>query len=215
MKNPLKILITLLIAMPLALGITGCSGGGVNGEGNGSYDTGTPIVRGNVYNDTGWEYISKGQYDSAIKHFNDVLASNPTESEKAEAYNGIGWAKAFNGKLKDGMKYFQMASDLNDDAKVGLGAAYIQQASLADMEEAIEVLYVQLGKSKPRFNYVPSRQTSVTNAEVHAMLAYAFAATGDTVKSEEQLDYAKELEPDYTGKSIAQLFSAIEFLNNN
>ncbi|MBP5468229.1 MAG: tetratricopeptide repeat protein [Candidatus Riflebacteria bacterium] len=215
MKNPLKILIMLLIAVPLALGITGCSGGGVNGEGNGSYDTGTPIVRGNVYNDTGWEFISKGQYDSAIKHFNDVLVSNPTESDKAEAYNGIGWAKAFNGKLKDGMKYFQLASDLNDDAKVGLGAAYIQQASLADMEEAIEVLYVQLGKSKPRFNYVPSRQTSVTNAEVHAMLAYAFAATGDTEKSEEQLDYAKELEPNYSGKNIAQLFSAIEFLNNN
>ncbi len=215
MKNPLKILIMLLVAMPLALGITGCSGGGVNGEGNGSYDTGTPIVRGNINNDSGWEFISKGQYDSAIKHFNDVLASNPTENEKAEAYNGIGWAKSFNGKLKDGMKYFQMASDLNDDAKVGLGAAYIQQASLSDMEEAIEVLYVQLGKSKPRFNYVPSRQTSVTNAEVHAMLAYAFAATGDTVKSEEQLDYAKELEPNYAGKSIAQLFSAIEFLNNN
>ena len=46
------------------------------------------------------------------------------------------------------------------------------------------------------------------------MLAYAFAATGDTEKSEQQLEYAKELEPNYAGKSIAQLFSAIEFLNN-
>ena len=205
----------LLFVTPIALGITGCSGGGVNGEGTGSYDTGTPVVRGNVYNDTGWDYISKGQYDSAIKHFNDVLASNPTESEKAEAYNGIGWAKAYNGKLKDGMKYFQMASDYNDDAKVGLGAAYIQQATLADMEDAIEVLYVQLGKGKALFNYIPSRQTGVTNAEVHAMLAYAFAATGDSAKADEQLTYAKELEPNYTGKSIAQLFSAIEFLNND
>ncbi len=215
MKNPLKIFITLLIAIPLSFSITGCSGGGVNGEGKtGSYDTGTPIVRGNVYNDTGWEYIAKGQYDSAIKHFNDVLADSPTESEKAEAYNGIGWAKAFNGKLKDGVKYFQLASDLSDDAKVGLAAAYLQQASLSDMEEVIQILYVQLGNSKPRFNYIPTRATGVTNAEVHAMLAYAFAATGDSEKAEEQLNYAKELEPNYTGKSIAQLFSAIEFLNN-
>ena len=214
MKNNLKIFIMLLLTIPLAFGATGCSSGGVNGEGNGSYDTGTPVARGNIYNDTGWEYIAKGQYDSAIKHFNDVLAASPTESEKAEANNGIGWAKAYNGKLKDGMKYFQLAAELCDDAKVGLGAAYIQQASLSDMEEAIEVLYKQLGNSKPRFNYVPSRATGVSNAEVHAMLAYAFAATGDSEKSEEQLEYAKELEPEYTGKSIAQLFSAIEFLND-
>ncbi len=215
MKNQFKIFIMLLISIPLAIGITGCSGGGVNGEGKGTYDTGTPIVRGNVYNDTGWEYISKGQYDSAIKYFNDVLAESPTEGEKAEANNGIGWAKTFNGKLKDGMKYFQLASDLCDDAKVGLAAAYIQQASLADMEEAIEILYVQLGNSKPKFNYNPSRPTGVCNAEVHAMLAYAFAATGDTERSEEQLAYAKELQPNYTGKTLEQLFSAIEFLNNN
>ncbi len=214
MKNQLKIFILLLIAIPIAIGITGCSGGGVNGEGNGSYDTGTTNARGNVYNDTGWQNISKGQYDSAIKYFNDVLASNPSEGEKAEANNGIGWAKAFNGRLKDGMRYFQLAAELSDDAKVGLGAAYIQQATLADMEEAIDVLYKQLGKSKPRFNYIPTRPTGVTNAEVHAMLAYAFAITGDTEKSDEQLTYAKELDPDYSGKSIAQLFSAIDFLNN-
>ena len=214
MKNQFKIFILLLISLPLAIGITGCSGGGVNGEGNGSYDTGTPVVRGNIYNDTGWEYISKGQYDSAIKHFNDVLAESPTESEKAEAYNGIGWAKVYNGKLKDGMKYFQLAADLNDDAKVGLAAAYIQQATLSDLEEAIQILFVQLGKSKPRFNYIPGRATGISNAEVHAMLAYAYAATGNTEKSEEQMEYAKELEPNYSGKTIAQLFSAIDFLNN-
>lgn len=215
MKNSLKIFIMLLIVTPLVMGITGCSGGGVNGEGKGSYDSGTPVVRGNIYNDTGWEYISKGQYDSAIKYFNDVLADSPTEGEKAEANNGIGWAKAFNGKLKDGIKYFQLASDLSNDAKVGLAAAYLQQASLSDLEEVVNILYVQLGNRKPRFNYVPTRATGVTNAEVHAMLAYAFAATGDAEKADEQLTYAKELEPNYVGKSIAQLFGAIEFLNNN
>ncbi len=203
-----------LAAAPLVLGITGCSGGGVNGEGTGSYDTGTPVIRGNVFNDTGWDYISKGSYDSAIKYFNDVLADRPTPSEKAEANNGIGWAKTFAGKVKDGMKYFQLAAELSDDAKVGLGAADIKQASRRAMDEAIEVLYNKLCKKQPRFNYVPTRATGVSNAEVHAMLAYAFAATGDAERSDEQLTYAKELEPNYTGKTIAQLFSAIEFLNN-
>lgn len=214
MKNPLKLFITLLAVVPLAFGAVGCSGGGVNGEGTGSYDTGTPIVRGSSSNDTGWDYISKGSYESAIKHFNDVLAGSPTEMERAEANNGIGWAKAYNGCLKDGMKYFMQAADYIDDAKVGLGAAYVQQGTLSDLEDAIEILYVKLGQSKPRFNYVPNRAIGISNAEIHAMLAYCFAATGDTEKSQEQLDYAKELEPNYTGKTIAQLFAAIEFLNN-
>lgn len=214
MKNQFKLFIMLLAIIPLAFGTVGCSGGGVNGEGTGSYDTGTPVVRGSSSNNTGWDYISKGSYESATKYFNDVLAGRPTEMEKAEAYNGLGWAKAYNGRLKDGMKYFQMAADCCNDAKVGLGAAYVQEGTLADLEEAIEVLYVQLGNSKPRFNYEPSRDIGISNAEIHAMLAYCFAATGDTEKSEEQLEYAKELEPNYTGKTIAQLFSAIEFLNN-
>lgn len=214
MKHPLKIFIMLLTAVPLVFFTAGCSGGGVNGEGNGSYDNGIPIIRGSSAIDTGWDYISKGSYDSAIKYFNDCLASSPTITEKAEANNGIGWAKALNGKLKDGMKYFLIASEYNDDAKVGLGAAYIQEATKADLEEAIEVLYVQLGKSKPRFNYNPTRSIGVTNAEIHAMLAYAFSAVGDTEKANQQLEYAKELVPDSAGKTIDQLFAAIEFLNN-
>ena len=219
MKNPLKVFIMLLAVAPIALGITGCSSGGVNGEGKkGSYDSGTPIVRGNIYNDIGWSCIEKGQYESAIKHFNDVLADSPTESERAEANNGIGWAKAKNreekGKLEDGIKWFLLASDLSDDAKVGLASAYLQKGSLNDLKEVIEILYVGLGKNQPRFNYVPKRATGVTNAEVHAVLAYAFAATNDKVKSEEQLDYAKELEPNFANKSISQILNAIEFLNN-
>lgn len=215
MKNRTKIFIALLAALPIAMGITGCSSGGVNGEGNSSYESSTTsAVRSNVYNDTGWEYISKGQYDSAIKYFNDVLAASPTEGEKAEANNGIGWAKAHNGKLKDGMKWFQLASDLNNDAKVGLAAAYIQEGSLSDLEEVINLLYIQLGNSKPNFTYTPGRATGVSNAEVHAMLGYAFSATGDKEKADEQLNYAKELQPNYAGTRIAQLISVIEFLNN-
>lgn len=213
MKNSLKLFIMLLAAVPLAICTVGCSGGGVNGEGTGSYDAGTPVIRGNSSINTGWDYISRCSYDSAIKYFNDVLASSPTPEEKAEANNGIGWAKTRreDGKLKDGMKYFLMASEYSDDAKVGLGAAYLQEGN---MEETVEVLYKQLGNSKPRFKYVPNRATGVTDAEVHAMLAYAFSALNKTQEATEQLEYAKELDPNYEGKTIAQLFAAIDFLNN-
>ena len=46
------------------------------------------------------------------------------------------------------------------------------------------------------------------------MLAYAFAATGDSENAEKQLNIAKELQPNYTGTTLAQIISAIEFLNN-
>lgn len=214
MKKHFKTFI-LLLGVVIVTGITGCSGGGVNGEGtSSSADINAPVVRGNVTNDAGWNYVNKGQYESAIKYFNDVLADSPTVEERAEANNGIGWAKAKNGKMKDGMKWFQLAADYSDDAKVGLAAAYLQQASLSDLEEVIDILYVQLGHKSDSFAYIPRRNTGVTNADVHAMLAYAFAATGDSENAEKQLNIAKELQPNYTGTTLAQIISAIEFLNN-
>lgn len=210
-----KHLVAIVLALPLVIGLTGCSGG-VNGEGNStySYDIGTPIVRGNAFNDQGWSFISKGQYESSIAQFNQVLNDNPTTDEKAEANNGIGWAKGFLGELKDGMPWFEKAKDVSDDAKVGLAAAYLQKASRSDMEMVIDLLYKQLGKENPHFRYSARRNTGVSDAEVHAMLAYAFAATGQDEKAREQMDYAKELNPAWANSTIDQMAKAVDFLLN-
>lgn len=202
-----------LLALPLLFGLTGCSGG-VNGEGTNSYaqDVGTPIVRGNSFNDKGWDYIAMGQYESSISQFNTVLGDSPTEDEAAEANNGIGWAKSKLGELKDGMPWFEKAKDISDDAKVGLAAAYIQKASRSDMDQVIDLLYKQLGKENSHFTYTARRNTGVSNAEVHAMLAYAFAATGDNDNARDQLDYAKELNPDWANTTIDQLGKVVDFL---
>lgn len=210
-----KLITALLLVTPLMIGLTGCTGG-VNGEGTGSYSqtVGTPIIRGNAFNDLGWENIRKGQYDSAIAQFNKVLGDNPTEDEKAEANNGIGWAKAYLGQLKDGMLWFEKAKDLSHDAKVGLAAAYIQKASRSDMEMVVDLLYKQLGKENPHFAYASRRNTGVSDSEAHAMLAYAFAAIGENDKAREQLEYAKELNPAFAGTSIEQLVNVTEFLLN-
>lgn len=208
-----KHLSVILLALSLAVGLTGCSGG-VNGEGdsNYAYDIGTPIVRGNAFNDQGWSYADKGQYESAIVQFNKVINDNPTAEEKAEANNGIGWAKAHLGQLKDGMPWFEKAKDISDDAKIGLAAAYIQLASRSDMEAAIDIIYKQLGKENPHFKYVSRRDTGVSDAEAHAMLAYAYAATGKNELAREQLDYAKELSPVWSGTTLDQIGKVVEFL---
>jgi tetratricopeptide (TPR) repeat protein len=203
----------ILLAVPLLLGLTGCTGG-VNGEGDSDYsqDLGTPIVRGNAFNDAGWDYISKGQYESAISKFNTVLADNPTDDEKAEANNGIGWAKAKLGQLKDGMPWFTKAMDISNDAKVGLAAGYLQMASRSDMEQVVDIIYKQLGKERDNFKYVPRRSTGVSNAEVHAMLAYAFAALGQDEKARDQIEIAKDLNPAWENTTIDQLDKVVSFL---
>lgn len=210
-----KHLTVILLALPMVIGLTGCTGG-VNGEGssNYSYNIGTPIVRGNAFNDQGWIFISKGQYDSSIAQFNKVLNDNPTDDEKAEANNGIGWAKGHLGELKDGMTWFEAAKDISDDAKVGLAAAYLQKASRSDMEMVVDLLFKQLGKENPHFAYVARRDTGVSNAEVHAMLSYAYASIGQNELSREQLDYAKELNPDWANSTIDQIAKVVDFMLN-
>ncbi|HOT27251.1 MAG TPA: tetratricopeptide repeat protein [Candidatus Ozemobacteraceae bacterium] len=208
-----RILLALALSVPTLLGLTGCSGG-VGGEGSNTYsDTaGTPIVRSDTFNDKGWTLISSGQYESAISAFNQVLADNPTDDERAEANNGLGWARANLGSLSDGMPWFEKAIARSADAKVGLGAAYIQKGSKADLEMAVNLLYKQLGGENPHFHYVPRRATGVSDAEVHALLAYAFAALGQTDNAITQMEYAKELNPAYENTTIDQLGKMVDFL---
>jgi tetratricopeptide (TPR) repeat protein len=208
-----KIMAALIIALPALLFLTGCSGG-VAGEGTNTYPQtgGTPIVRANAFNDAGWNLIGKGQYESAISQFNIVLGDNPTPDEEAEANNGLGWSRTFLGKLTDGAPWFEKAIHLSNDAKVGLGAAYVQMGSKADLEMAIDLIYKQLGGENPHFNYVPRRNTGVTNAEVHALLAYAFAGVGRNDDAVAQMDYAKELNPNWANTTIDQLDRIVSFL---
>lgn len=213
-----KRLLTLIIASLSLFGLTGCSSGGTNGEGNVNANSSEiyTAIRGNEYVEKGWSYINSGLYDSAISQFNKVLESSPTEQEKADANNGIGWAKSFSpeGKLKDGIKWFTLAKDLNDDAKVGLASAYLQQASKSDMEEVIEILAVELGKNNPTFIFTPTRPIGVTNAEVHAMLGYAYAVVEDNENAYMQIEHAKTLEPNYLTTELGQMIAATEFLMN-
>ncbi|HNV68998.1 MAG TPA: tetratricopeptide repeat protein [Candidatus Ozemobacteraceae bacterium] len=208
-----KALILFLAALPLTIILSGCSGG-VNGEGTNQYSqtNGTTVVRGSSFNDSGWDLITKGQYESAITMFNKVLGDSPTDEEAAEANNGLGWAKSRLGKLEDGMLWFERAISHSHDAKVGLAGAYIQRSSKADLEMAADLLYKQLGGENPHFKYTPRRQTGVTDAECHAMLAYAFAAIGRAEEATEQLEYAKELQPEWASSTSDQIGRMVDFL---
>ncbi len=76
----------------------------------------------------------------------------------------------------------------------------------------VDLLYTALGGANPHFHYVATRNTGVSDAECHAMLGYAFAALGRTDDALAQMDYAKELNPNWTGTTIDQLSRAVDFL---
>lgn len=206
-------LIWILTALPFMVLLTGC-GGGVNGEGTNQYPQtgGVPIVRADSFNDKGWDLIGKGQWESAVGAFQQVLADNPTPDEEAEANNGLGWARSHIGTLADGMPWFEKAFEMSDDAKVGLGSGLIQRGSKTDLEMAVDILYRKLGKENSHFHYVPRRNTGVTDAEVHAMLAYAYAGLGNDQEAHDQMAFAKELNPEWANTTIDQLDKMVEFL---
>lgn len=206
-------MLAVMAMVPTVMLLTGC-GGGVAGEGNGDYtlSQGTPVVRGNAINDKGWELVLQGQPESAIAQFERVLRDSPTQIEEAEANNGLGWARTRLGSLADGMAWFEKAAPLLNDARVGLACAYVQRDSREDMNKVIDLLYKQIGGSNAHFHYIPNRPTGVTDAEVHAMLAYAFAAVGQNENALDQIEYAKELNPNWQGTTIAQMAAVIDFL---
>ena len=208
-----KAFILFLMAWPLAALLSGCSGG-VNGEGTNTYSqtNGTTVVRGASFNDSGWDLVNKGQYESAVTMFNTVLNDSPNADEGAEANNGLGWARSRLGKLEDGMVWFERAIDRSDDAKVGLAGAYIQRASKADLEAAVTLLFTKLGNDNPHFTYTPRRPTGVSNAECHAMLAFALAGVGRGEDATEQLEYAKELQPEWASSTADQIGRMVDFL---
>jgi tetratricopeptide (TPR) repeat protein len=208
-----RLIFALMLVLPAVFLMSGCSGG-VNGEGGNTYSqtSGTPVVRSANFNDSAWDLMERGSYESAIVKFNQVLADSPTVQEAAEANNGIGWSRAFIGSLKDGMPWFEKAMGLSDDAKVGMAAGYVQLASKADLEKAAAILFNDLGKGNPHFRYTPRRKNGVNDAECHALLAYAFVALGKTDEALTQLEWAKTLNPNWANTTIDQIGKMVDFL---
>ncbi|NLM18074.1 MAG: hypothetical protein GX221_10195 [Candidatus Riflebacteria bacterium] len=214
MNHLYKKLLLAFIAAILSFSLVGCSGGGVNGEGGGSYDSGAPLPNGNAFNLKGWSEIKAGHYSSAIASFNKVLADSPSPQEEADAHNGLGWAKARqNSLMAAGRDHFVRAKDLSYDAKVGMVGVYLNQASKEDMRQIVQILAMEIGKNNPHFNYSPNPILSITCADLHAVLAYAYAVLDETEAANEHIEYAKTLEPGYENKPVNEIIKMVTFVN--
>ncbi len=95
------------------------------------------------YNDRGFAYATKGEFDNAIADYNKVIELDPND---AMAYNNRGIAHSLKGELENAIADFDKAIELDPnytDAYINRGATYADKGELdkaiADFDKAIEL----------------------------------------------------------------------------
>ncbi|MBQ2591722.1 MAG: hypothetical protein II567_00395 [Candidatus Riflebacteria bacterium] len=168
------------------------SGGGGSGHGSGG-SGGGGIVETDVDSliASGWEDFRYGAYSSAISKFNEALLnSGISDSQKASAYNGLGWALTKSSGSESGYSAFTQASGLNDEAKIGLAAALMQRGTKTACQQAASLLE-SLGLKETSTVFTAIHPIGVTNAGAHAMLAWCYFIIGNEDGARTQITFAR------------------------
>ena len=221
-KRLIAICVVLVITLTLANGCGSSSGTGrytvpsdVIGIGSGgSASTGGGSGGGIVETDvdsliaSAWEDFRYGAYSSAISKFNEALLStNVSDTQKANAYNGLGWALLKSSGAESAYSAFTQASSLNDEAKVGLAAALMQRGTRASCQQAITLLE-NLGLKETSTVFTAIHPIGVTNAGAHAMLAWCYFICGNDEAARTQIIFARAA--DGTGdSSVNQIYNSL------
>jgi hypothetical protein len=64
----------------------------------------------------------------------------------------------------------------------------------------------------PNFTYVDKFGIGITNAQVHALLAYAYFVSGNQGDSKTQLSIATTLDPNFATNNVGQIINVISFI---
>lgn len=152
---------------------TGTSTGTGTGAGTGT-GTGTGAASPSQILENAWNDMAYGNYFGAIDKFQSVTTnSGATSEEKAQGYNGLGWAKTKAYGLTTGISDFAQAGNLME-SRLGYALALIQTGQPSSIREAVEIME-EIGIGNTSYRLEPIHQAiGVTNAEAHAMLAYAY-----------------------------------------
>ncbi|HNV69581.1 MAG TPA: hypothetical protein PKO06_07795 [Candidatus Ozemobacteraceae bacterium] len=174
--------------------------------------TPTPVATPGAYIINGWIDMGYGNYSSAQQKFQTVLGlASSTSAEKADALNGIGWAKGKNYGIAAGANDFIQAGAV-EEAIVGLAAAYVQSADPAKIVQAVSLLE-SIGMGDPLKPFVPVHPSiGVTNAEVHAMLAYAYYWSGNEAGARAQINAARASVDPNAASSVNQIYQSLKQL---
>lgn len=209
-------LVIRFFALIISLGILGCgaSPGGDSLDGaNG--DLGLPLSGAAAKVQTSWSLFKDGSLSAAKQSFQQVASSSDaTSKDLADAHAGIGWVNVKQSGSSAGISDFRasLAKDASQpDARVGLAGALISKGTRTDIDEVVEVLS-GIDPGNPNFTYVDEFNTGVSNAEAHAMLAYAYFVQGNRAKADEQIKIASDLDAEFSNTPVDQIREILAFI---
>ncbi len=209
----LIVLRTLCILVSLLIMGCGAAPGGDTLDGaNG--DLGLPLSGVAQEIRTSWGLFKDGSYSASKAAFETALAADGTVAEKSEIRAGLGWCHVKLSGSQAGIDQFRQALQLNtnqNDARVGLAGALISKGSKEDIQEAITLLE-GLDAGNANFVYNDVNKVGVSNAEAHAMLAYAYFVQGNRTKSNEQIRIASDLDSQFSGTPVDQIAEVLKFI---
>jgi len=222
MNRKIMVLMTIGIIIFVA---SGCGGGG---GGSGSYTLPGEIPTSGTGTGTGtgtggttetdpdsliasaWEDYKFGAYSSSVSKFNQVLSlTTVTESQKSEAYNGLGWSLAKSSGTSSAISAFTQGASLSNEARIGLAAALIQSGEANGLPNAIKAIR-DAGIVSPSSKFTPrvDHPIGISNAEVHAMLAFCYFWTGDKTSAASHLTQAHQEDP-ASGSPTDQIYQTL------
>lgn len=201
-KKLITICAVMVIALTLSIGCGSSSGTGrysvpsdviIGGGGSGTGGGGGSTVETDIESliASAWEDFRYGAYSSAISKFNEaLLSSNITDTQKANAYNGLGWSLLKSSGAESAYSAFTQASSLNDEAKIGLASALMQRGTRQSCQQAVSLLEsLGLKETSTVFNAI--HPIGVTNAGAHAMLAWCYFIIGNEDGARTQIIFAR------------------------
>ncbi|MFZ2956277.1 MAG: hypothetical protein WA705_05255 [Candidatus Ozemobacteraceae bacterium] len=178
------------------------------GSSNGGGGSGDILVTDQLIND-GWANIQVGNYLTAIGNFQQAIGSTMTDAQRISANSGMGWALAKNGKILEGVPYFEIAAPRDNEAKVGLaGALVFRHQTTTDYTRAAELL----GNMPPEKFYAVHGGLSLNPAKVHALTAIAYAFAGDPVNAKVYINKAAALDSMMVGTTVDRIDEAFQLL---
>ena len=162
----------------------------------------------------GYDSLESGQNNTARLTFNIVIQDSPNTKQKSQAYVGVAYADTRDLGSSEGLAEFKLGYEqdsTNPDARVGYAGALITRGRSDDILLAIELIE-GLDTGNPNFVYEDVFNLGISNAEVHALLAYAYKAAGSDTKSAQQAAIAAQLDASVDNTTVDQILDVLAFI---
>lgn len=213
--NVRKTALAMTMGLGLCLGLLGCGADPGADFMDGDYiDHNLPISGALQKIVQGYDLLHSGSNQAARQVFLQVIQDQPKASDLSMAKVGIGISDMRTLGTSEGMTEFREAynaDNTNADARVYLAGALISRGENENIQEAVSLLE-GLDAGNASFIYEDRFQTGLSNAEAHALLAYAYAIDGQTSKSKTQADIARSLDANMDDTTVDQILSTLAFI---